>query len=393
MLSAVAMQTISFVTLSRSDYASMRPVVRAALGEVGLRTLLIAGGSHLLARHGRSIEQIRGEDGLPVDAVADFMRESDDTPAELAAAYARAVEGFVGILGRQSPDKVFVLGDRWEMLAVATAASLLQIPIVHHSGGDITQGSADNQTRYALTALAHLHLVALPRHRERLLRMGEESWRVIVTGEPALTTLDEYAASVPDVHSRLGLRPGEPFVLATFHPTSFDARAPREQVEVFLHALDAIPEAIVLTAPNPDPASELFMRSFDKFASARPRVRLHASLGARLYYAAMAHARFMVGNSSSGLWEAPSFRLPVVNVGPRQQGREHGDNVVHCGLDEGAVAAAVAQVRGPAFRAALSGRNPYVRTDTLELILQSLKAPHDRGALLAKRFVDPLAGA
>lgn len=386
------MPVVSFVTLSRSDYASVRPVVLASLAEEGLETKVIAGGSHLLARYGRTIEEI-ARDGIPVHGVADFLGEADDTPAQLAAAHARAASQFALLLQQQAPDLVFILGDRWEMLPVACAASMLQIPIVHHSGGDITQGSADNQTRYALTALAHLHMVALPQHRERLLRMGEEDWRVSITGEPALTALAGYAQAVPDVHKRLGLQPGEPFVLATFHPTSFEPASPQRQVELFLQCLDAVPGAIVLTAPNPDTGSDLFLKSLQAYASARPHVHLHQSLGPQTYYAAMAQARFMIGNSSSGLWEAPSFRLPVVNIGPRQRGRTHGDNVLHCPLEPAAVAQAIAKAMDPRFRAALTGGNPYVREDTLELILRGLKQPYDRARLLAKQLVDPLGTA
>ncbi|MCW5257726.1 UDP-N-acetylglucosamine 2-epimerase (hydrolyzing) [Verminephrobacter aporrectodeae subsp. tuberculatae] len=383
------MPSVCFVTLSRSDYASLRPVALAALADPAIDLRLIAGGSHALARYGNTLEQIRA-DGLPLHAVARFLHETDDSPSELAAAYARAVAQFVPILTEQRPDYVFVIGDRWELLAVVSAAAMLQIPIVHHSGGDITQGSSDNQTRYALSTLAHLHLVALPEHRERLLRMGEQDWRVITTGEPALTALAAQDRIAPDVHGRFGLRPGEPFVLATFHPTSFDSAPPERQVEVFLQALDGIACAVVLTAPNPDPASALFLARYRAYAAAHPNVRLYDSLGTRHYYAAMAQAQYMIGNSSSGLWESASFRLPVVNVGPRQQGRVHGSNVLHCDLDPQAIAAAIARATDPAWRTGLDGNNPYVKHDTLALILNCFKHPWDRGRLLAKRFMDPL---
>lgn len=383
------MPVISFVTLSRSDYASVRPVAQAALKDPNIDVRIIAGGSHLIARYGHTIKQIHA-DGLPVHATADFLKESDDQPADLAAAYSRAVDNFVRILHAQDPDLVFVLGDRWEMLAVASAASMLQVPIVHHSGGDITQGSADNQTRYALTALSHLHLVALPEHRERLLRIGEEPWRVITTGEPALTTLSAYAACVPDIHTRLDLSHGEPFVLATFHPTSFDLAPMEIQVDTFLKALDKINCAIVLTAPNPDASSEIFFRKYKAYAENRLNVRLFESLGVESYYAAMAQARFMIGNSSSGLWEAPSFKLPVINLGPRQQGRTHGNNVINTTLELNAIASAIAQAESPAFRASLSGLNPYVLADTIPLILECLRRSYTRKQLLAKRFSDPL---
>lgn len=384
------MPSVCFVTLSRSDYASLRPVALAALADPAIDMHLVAGGSHALARYGNTLEQIR-QDGLPVHTVARFLHETDDSPAELASAYARAVAEFVRIFTGLQPERVFVIGDRWEMLAVVSAASMLQIPIVHHSGGDITQGSADNQTRYALTTLSHLHLVALPEHRERLIRMGEEQWRVITTGEPALTALADYAKTSPDIHARLGLKPDEPFVLATFHPTSFDAAPPERQVDVFLQALDGVAEAVILTAPNPDAASELFLTSYRAYAAAHPNVQLHDSLGPQNYYAAMAQAKYMIGNSSSGMWESASFRLPVVNIGPRQQGRVHGGNVVNCDLEAKAIAAAIAQATDPTFRAGFDGRNPYVHPETIALVLDSLRHPWDRARLLAKRFVDPLA--
>lgn len=383
------MAGVYFVTLSRSDYASTRPVIRAALN-AGIDAKLIAGGSHLLARHGTTINTITGTDGLPVHATVDFLREDDDSPAELAGAYARAVDGFVKLFTKDAPGTVFIVGDRWEMLAVATAASLLQIPIIHHSGGDITQGSADNQTRYALTTLAHLHLTALPEHTERLIALGEEPWRVTTVGEPALTELEANANAVPDIHAHLGLKAGEPFVLATFHPTSFDPLPPEEQIDRFVSALDGITDTIILTAPNPDASSDIFLRTLQAYADTHAHVHLHESLGSA-YYAAMKAARFMIGNSSSGLWEAPSFALPVINIGPRQQGRVHGDNVVNVPLDVAAITAAITQVSAPTFKAALRGDNPYVRGDTLAQMMQAITQPHDKATLLAKRFVDPLA--
>lgn len=382
------MPRVCLVTLSRSDYASLRPVAVAALADPDIDARIVAGGSHCLVRYGRTIDQMAA-DGIQVHAMANFLLETDDSPEELAAAYTRASAEFVRIFTAEAPDLVFVIGDRWEMLAVVSAASLMQIPVVHHSGGDITQGSSDNQTRYALTVLSHLHLVALPEHRERLIHMGEEAWRVTTTGEPALTALADYAAAVPGIHAHLGLTPREPFVLATFHPTSFDEHTPQAQVDAFLEAMDNVPQAIVLTAPNPDAASEVFLARYKAFAATRPRVRLHDSLG-KAYYAAMAEAQGMVGNSSSGLWEAPSFRLPVVNIGPRQQGRAHGDNVINCALNPHAITAAIAQAMAPGFRARLTGANPYVSPDTLTLILDCLRQPHDRASLLAKRFIDPL---
>jgi UDP-hydrolysing UDP-N-acetyl-D-glucosamine 2-epimerase len=383
------MKRIHFVTLSRSDYASLRPVALAALRDPGIDVKVIAGGSHCLERFGHTLRQVEA-DGYPRLETLPFLAESDSDESQLAAAYARAVDAFVATLSADPPDFLFLVGDRWEMLAPATAASLLRIPIAHHSGGDITQGSADNQTRYALTMLAHLHFTALPQHAERLLRMGEEPWRVIASGEPALTGLAAAPHRVPDLRKRLGLGAQEPFVLATFHPASFESLPPAGQIEVFLEALTGIDSALVLTAPNPDAGSGHFYARISAFANAHPRVHLVASLG-ELYYPAMASAEFMIGNSSSGIWEAPSFGLPVINLGRRQDERVRGANVVDVPLEKAAIARAIARVREPGFRASLSGKeNPYVRPDTLEIILRGLKQERTRAAWLAKVFVDPL---
>ncbi len=384
---------VDIVTLSRSDYASTRPVIQAALADSKIEARVIAGGSHMLARYGHTIDELEA-DGIKVWQRAEFLSESDDSPAELAHAYGRAVAVFVSLFSRSQPDRVFVLGDRWEMLAVASAASMLRLPIIHHSGGDITQGSADNQIRYAISCLSHLHLTALPEHRDRLVAMGEEPWRVTVTGEPALTELAAYGARAGDIRAALGIEPKAPFVLATFHPTSFETCTPQEQAARFLACLDQILETIVLTAPNPDASSDIFYRMMKQYASENPRVKLVESLGADRYYAAMAEANFMIGNSSSGLWEAPSFGLPVINIGVRQQGRVCGKNVLHVPLDVAQISDAIQKLSH------LSGRkkfqikdNPYVRDDTLALILDSLKAPYDTSKLLAKNLVDPLKHA
>jgi UDP-hydrolysing UDP-N-acetyl-D-glucosamine 2-epimerase len=383
------MKRIHFVTLSRSDYATLRPVALAASRDPGIEAKVIAGGSHFAERFGHTLREVQADGYTRLETVP-FLAEGDSDESQLAAAYVRAVDAFVVSLSADPPDFVFLVGDRWEILAPATAASLLRIPIAHHSGGDITQGSADNQTRYAVSMLAHLHFTALPRHAERLVRMGEEPWRVIASGEPALSGLGRASARVPDFRRRLGLGEGEPFALATFHPASFESLAPEGQIEVFLDALAGIGSAIVLTAPNPDAGSGLFYERISAFAGSHPRVRLVASLG-ELYYPAMASAEFMIGNSSSGIWEAPSFGLPVVNLGRRQDDRVRGPNVVDAPLDREAIARAIARVREPGFRAGLSAReNPYVRPDTVEIILAGLKQERSREAWLAKVFVDPL---
>lgn len=381
-------QKVCFVSLSRSDYTSLRPVIRAAQSDDQIEASVVAGGSHLLQRFGNSFENFK-RDGIKVDHVVDFLNEQDNSELDIARAYGRAFQDFVEYLDSSCPDSVFILGDRWEMLAPATAASLLRIPIVHHSGGDITQGSQDNQTRYALSVLAHTHLVALEEHRKRLLHLGEEDWRVISVGEPALIEITQAVSN--EIGRELGLKPGAPFVLATYHPTSFETISFIEQVEFFVAALDLVELDIVLTAPNPDPGSNTFYEVLQNYASTHANVHLFENLGSERYYAAMNQAEFMIGNSSSGIWEAPSFGLPVINLGRRQQDRLRGKNVIDVDLDLAAVKQAIVQIGDlKATEALRKKHNPYAKENTLELILNALKTDVPRERLLAKVFVDPL---
>ena len=381
-------QKICFVSLSRSDYSSLRPVILAAMNDAEIEASVVAGGSHLLQRFGNSIESFR-HDGIKVDHVIDFLEEQDNTELDIAKAHGRAYRAFVEYLNSNRPDSVFVLGDRWEMLPVAAAASLLRIPIVHHSGGDITQGSRDNQTRYALSVLAHIHLVALDEHRERLLHLGEEDWRVISVGEPALTEITRFVSD--DIRGEIGLKPEVPFVLATYHPTSFESMSFSDQVDFFIAALDLVELEIVLTAPNPDPGSNTFYEFLQSYAGKRANVHLFENLGSEHYYPAMSEAEFMIGNSSSGIWEAPSFGLPVINLGTRQQDRLRGKNVIDVDLDLVAVKRALEQVDDLKSSDALRQKqNPYAKENTLALILEALKADIPRERLLAKVFIDPL---
>lgn len=383
------MPKVHFVTLSRSDYATTRPIALAAQKDCEIEVVVSAGGSHLLARFGKTIEAVKA-DGLSVDYQPAFLRDEDNSEADIAAAYARAVAEFVEIFTKDQPDFVFIVGDRWEMIAVATAASMLGLPIAHHSGGDITQGSADNQTRYVLTTLSHLHFTALEEHSERLKKMGEESWRVTTTGEPVLLSLQDFADKMPDIHAALDIPQGD-FVLATFHPTSYDDLSFEAQVEHFIAALDEIEETIVLTAPNPDPGSNAVFEKLHAFAGAKDNIYMFEALGTERYFAAMDKAKYMIGNSSSGLWEAPSFALPVINMGSRQGGRVRGNNVVDCGFALEEIKAAMDKVQDPAFIASIQGKeNPYIQENALELILGPLKVGHDKAKLLSKTFVDPL---
>ena len=381
------MLRVHFISLSRSDYTSTKPVIKAAINDPEIEVKVIAGGSHLLERFGKSIESFR-EDNIPVHFTTDFLLDSDDSDKDFAVGYGKAYNDFLEIFIKDKPDRIFILGDRWEMLAASAAANILRIPVIHHSGGDLTQGSLDNQTRYVLSNQSHLHLVALEEHRERLLAIGEEDWRVITVGEPALTELSSKASIVSNIYSELNLKDDQEYVLATFHPTTFEKLSPTDQIDLFIESLKLIDHEIILTAPNPDPNSKYFYNKLLAFSESKQNVHFFENLGHRRYYAAMKHAKFMIGNSSSGIWEAPSFGLPVINMGQRQQDRLRANNVIDTDLTIESVTSAINKITDPIY--SRSTVNPYVKENTNELIIQYIKYEKTREELLNKNFIDPL---
>lgn len=382
------MKKICFVSLSRSDYTSLRTLIRDALAAKDFNVEVIAGGSHLLERFGRSIASFQ-EDQIPIFKIIDFLSESDDSEIDIARAAGKAYQKFLEYFISSKPDYVFILGDRWEMLPVAEAAFLLRLPIIHHSGGDITQGALDNQIRYTLSTKSHFHLVAIEEHRQRLIRMGEESWRVVTTGEPALTVVNALAMSACDIYQSLSLKKDESFALATFHPTTFDDIPIDKQIDIFLKTLELIELPVIITAPNPDPGSRIFLEKLDAFVCQHERFKIFQNLGAKLYYAAMSKAKYMVGNSSSGIWEAPSFELPVLNMGQRQSGRVRAKNVVDTRLDLDSIKIGLLKVSNPAFKQQLSGLvNPYGHTGTNKLILNCIRQLPPVEKLLHKKLID-----
>ena len=385
------MKKVCFISLSRSDYASLKPIIQASLKHAQFETSVIAGGSHLLKRFGASIGQFH-MDGIPISHIVDFMLDSDNSEQDIARAYGRAYQQFVDTYDNLKPDYIFILGDRWEILAAAQAASFMRLPIIHHSGGDLTQGSLDNQTRYILTNLSHFHLTAVDEHKRRIEAIGEEPWRVTVVGEPALTGIKGKATNASVIRRLFGLRKREKFVLATFHPTTFDSASFEDQVSIYIKALRLIDDKVILTAPNPDAGSKVFLDELTKFASTHQNILLFENLGADRYYGAMSEADYMIGNSSSGIWEAPSFKLPVINIGERQRDRIRANNVIDTPLSETAIKESLSLIKQRSFRDSIEKvTNPYVKDNTIELILEGITFALDcKKVLLAKKLIDPI---
>jgi UDP-hydrolysing UDP-N-acetyl-D-glucosamine 2-epimerase len=381
-------RTIAVVTVSRSDYGHLLPVLEAIRDCPGLALRLLVGGMHLAPAFGHTVRAVEADGWEIADRVD--MLDADDSPAGVAAAIGRGVDGFARAYARQRPDLVVVLGDRFEMLAAAVAALPFALPVAHVHGGEVTEGAIDNQMRHAITKLAHLHFASAAPHARRIREMGEEAWRIHDVGAPGLDRLRRLEPlSRAALAADLGLDPGHRWLVVTYHPVTLEYGEAVGQVDELLAALEKVDATPVITAPNADTAGRTLLRRLEEFAARSPRARLVASLGERRYLSLLRHADAMVGNSSSGLIEAPSFELPAVNVGTRQDGRLRGDNVLDVAPDRDAIVRAVEAALAPAFRERLRGRpNPYGDGRAAERIVRVLREVPLGDRLVRKKAVD-----
>jgi GDP/UDP-N,N'-diacetylbacillosamine 2-epimerase (hydrolysing) len=354
-----ARRVIGVVTVSRSDYGHLVPVLEAIRDAPDLDLRLFVAGMHLSGDFGRTVEAIEADRWPIAERVA--MLEASDTPEAVAVSTGRGVVGFARAYARQRPDLLLVLGDRFEMLAAAVAALPFALPLAHVHGGEASEGAMDNQIRHAITKLAHLHFASAPEHARRIAAMGEEAWRIHTVGAPGLDRLRTLAPlSREDVAGTLGLPLAGPWLLVTFHPVTLEHGDTTTHVDELLAALEKVDATLVVTYPNADTAGRIIIDRVEELAARSSRVRLARSLGDRLYLSLLAHADAMVGNSSSGLIEAPSFALPVVNVGSRQRGRLRGANVIDVEPGRDEILQGVQAALAPGFRRRLEARdNPY----------------------------------
>lgn len=382
-------KTVGVFTATRAEYGLLRPVLEALERSSRLEPRLIVAGTHLSQAHGATLSEIEA-DGRQADARVPVPLADDDggsVAADMAATLAGAAEAY----GRLGLDAVMVLGDRTEVLAAAAAAVPLRLPILHLEGGHRTAGAIDDAIRHAVTKLAALHFTATEPYRRRILQMGEAPERVFTVGSTAVDNLMAFGRSRADqVETLAGLDVSGGFVLATFHPETLGTRDPADQIAAFLSGVGSVTDRpILMTQPNADAGSGVIRMALAEFAAGRlGQVRLVESLGARGYAAALTACDAVVGNSSSGVIEAPAAGVPSVNVGARQDGRLKPDSVIDCPLEPAAVAAALAQALSPAFRARAAALPPPFGDGRAGARIVEILERTDFDALAMKPFVD-----
>jgi UDP-hydrolysing UDP-N-acetyl-D-glucosamine 2-epimerase len=380
---------IGVVTTGRADYGVLRSVFAALAASRGVDPVWLVAGAHLTDRFGGTLDELRADGWESRTKVVDAPIDGD-TPAAAARSMAGMTAAFGRVFDAGRFDLLVALGDRFETLAVVAASVPFRLAVAHLHGGELTEGAFDDGVRHAITKLSHLHFVAHAVYARRVRQLGEEPWRIVVSGAPGLDGLvSNRKASLADLERDLGGPVDRTTVVLTYHPETQRPHRTLDQLEATLGALDRLDVRVIATAPNADPGRDECEARIKAFVGARAGRVFVPSLGHARYGAVMSRAGAMVGNSSSGIIEAPSFGLPVVNVGGRQRGRVRAANVIDINGSRSTVERAVRRALSPAFRRRASrNRNPFGDGKAgarIAAVLQ--RVPLDE-RLLVKRFVD-----
>lgn len=380
---------IAIVSSTRADWGLLSPVAKALRQREDVIVSVIATNMHLDSSRGMTVDEIRNDGFEPAALVA--MNYATDGEVDTAVAMGEHLADMAKVLGKIRPDLLLLLGDRFEMLAVASAATMLHIPIVHISGGEITMGAIDDNIRHAISKLASLHFATTENHRNRLIAMGEQPANVINTGALGVWNMTNAPVlSREELEQSLNFSLDGKVLLVTYHPATNDVVAPAERFGALIEALDRHNDCkVIITYPNNDPNSEVIIKMIEGYAQRRgDEVLTVPSLGALRYRSALHYVAAVVGNSSSGVVEVPSAGVPVVNIGMRQQGRTASEAVIHCGDDVDAIYKAIAEALGDvAVENAKTTPNPYQHDNTVELIVERL-VNCEISELLPKKFYD-----
>lgn len=362
-------RTIAVVTSSRADYSHLYWPLHDLKQHPDVDLKLIVLGAHLSPQFGETVREIE-KDGFPIAARLECLLSSD-TDVGMAKTLGLAVLSLADLLGQMRPDLLLLIADRYEMLAPAAVALTLRIPVAHIEGGEISEGAIDDAVRNALTKMSHLHFTSTEGARARVIAMGEEPWRVHRAGAPSLDHLRRSRLlDRSELEKRLDLQ--DKAVMVTYHPVTL-LRDTTEEADALFAALQEVDGQAIFCYPNSDAGNHALLQRTRSFLSSRTAARLFVNLDAVTYWSLLREVAVLVGNSSSGIMEAASFAVPVVNVGFRQKGRERARNVLDAEPEASAIVAQIAKARSPVFRDSLAGMtNPYGDGHAAETIVEVL---------------------
>lgn len=380
---------ICFFTGTRAEYGLLKPLMLAVKNTPDLEASVLVSGAHLSSEFGMTVREIE-DDGIEISEKVEMLVSSDSDTA-ICKSMGLGFIGFGDALARLRPDLFVVLGDRYEVLAAASAAMICRIPILHIHGGESSEGLIDEQIRHAVTKLSHLHFTSTEFYRQRVIQMGEDPSRVINTGAIGLSGIKSLNLMTDDeIFCFFKLDKEKPLALVTFHPVTLERHMAESNFKALIDALISFEDMqVIFTKANADSEGRVINGMIDDAVGLYPeRVRGYFSLGRLKYLSAIKACTLVAGNSSSGIIEAPSFGVPTINIGARQKGRVRAGSVIDCEPVAGSIRSSIAIGLSQEFRSILPGiENPYEKDGTIEIMLREIRKA-DKTDLIKKTFYD-----
>lgn len=366
---------IAVFTGTRAEYGLLYWLLKDIQADPELSLQLLVSGMHLSPEFGETYKQIE-KDGFTIDEKIEILLSSDSSVG-IAKSMGLGVLGFADALSRLAPDALIILGDRFEALAAAQTAMILRIPVVHLHGGEITEGAYDDAIRHAITKLSYLHATSTEEYRQRVIQLGEAPDRVFNVGAIGLDHLNRGDfMSIEELAESLNFPLRQPYIVATYHPVTLADEEPVSSFNALLNALDSFPDVqVILTYPNADDGGRKIIPLLETYASKySERVLVIPSLGQARYLSAIKHAAAVVGNSSSGIIEVPSFNVPTVNIGTRQKGRLAATSVLHCEATTLAIQSSLTSALNGSYRQDDAKiHNPYGQGNASQQVISIMK--------------------
>ena len=381
------MRKICVVTGSRAEYGLLRGLMQAIQADSDLQLQVIATNMHLSPDFGLTYREIEN-DGFVIDRKVEMLISSD-TANGTTKSVGLGVIGFADAFEELKPDLIVVLGDRYEQLAIVGAATLYKIPIAHLHGGEITEGAYDNGIRHAITKLSHLHFTSTEEHRHRVIQMGEQPQFVFNVGAPGIENIKKIQPlNKIELEKSLNFELSTKCLLVTYHPVTLESHTAADQIDNILKVLDEFKDYhVIFTYPNSDTDGRVIIERINEYVAKNPdRCLALPSLGIKRYLSTLRYVQCVIGNSSSGIIEVPSFHIPTLNIGDRQKGRLAAESVINCGTSTKEISDALTKVMSMDCRGI---QNPYEGKDTANEILKELKAA-DLNKIIYKNFYDIL---
>lgn len=368
------MRKICIVTGTRADWGLLSGIAKALDARSDVKLQIVATNMHLSEQYGGTYREIE-RDGLHIDYRVPMPVDNDSAHGTVTA-MSECMRGMADAFDALRPDLLLILGDRYEMLATASAALIYRIPIAHIAGGTISEGAYDDSIRHSITKMSLIHLTETEECRHRVVQLGEDPSRVFNVGAIGIynITHTDYM-SREELEAELHTSIPDKTILITFHPATLDSMPPRRQCENLLAALDRHSDyKVIFTYPNNDTDGKVIIELIKAYANKHPeRVAVFPSLGQRRYLSVLQYVRAVAGNSSSGIVEVPSMKIPTLDIGIRQRGRLAADSVTHCGVSTEEISAGLDEVLSDAAQAkARTAKNPYEQPDTLGKIVDTI---------------------